>query len=55
MGTKGLRNGAIASFVISLGLLLVGGYYAKDKVPPVPEKIVVGDKVLAEKADIMRG
>ena len=37
MGTKGLRNGAIVAFIVSMGILLVGGHFAKDKVPPIPE------------------
>jgi nitric oxide reductase subunit B len=36
MGTKGLRNGAIVAFVVSMAALLVGGYLAKDQVPPIP-------------------
>ena len=38
MGTKGLRNGAIVTFFVSMGILLVGGHFAKDKVPPIPEQ-----------------
>ena len=55
METKGLRNGAIVAFVASMALLLIGGYFAKDKVPPIPEKIVFEGKVFADKASIMRG
>ena len=55
MDTKGLRNGAIATFIISMSLLLVGGYFAKDQVPPVPEQVVVGATVLTDRAAIMRG
>ncbi len=55
MDTKGLRNGAIATFIISMSLLLVGGYFAKDQVPPVPEQVVVGAAVLTDRAAIMRG
>ena len=36
MGTKGLRNGAIVSFIVSMGILLVGGHFAMEKVPPIP-------------------
>ncbi len=47
MGTKGLRNAAIFSFVASMALLLSGGYYAgyfgepgKSKAPPVPKLLL---------------
>ena len=42
MSTQGLRNGAIVSFVVSMAVLLIGGFFAKDRVPPVPERIVRG-------------
>jgi nitric oxide reductase subunit B len=55
MGTKGLRNGAILSFIVSMGILLVGGHYAKDKIPPIPARIQLGDEVLTDRDAIMRG
>src|SRR3989304_3758416 len=55
MGTKGLRNGAIVAFILSMIALLVGGYYAAEKVPPIPEKIISGEAVLTDHAAIMRG
>ncbi len=55
MGTKGLRNAAIISFILSMGILLAGGYYAKDRVPPIPGKVVVGGELLTDHAAILRG
>jgi nitric oxide reductase subunit B len=55
MGTTGLRNGAIFTFIVCMGLLLVGGHYAKQKVPPIPEKVVAGNATLTDGAAIMRG
>jgi len=56
MSTKALRNAAILSFVVALGFLLIGGLYAVDKVPPIPEQIVTGDgTVLFTRDDIMAG
>jgi len=42
MGTKGLRNAAIFTFVVSMVILLVGGHFANRQVPPIPEKVVSG-------------
>lgn len=55
MEIKGLRNAAIVSFIVSLAILLGGGYLAKDKVPPIPEKVVADGKVLIQRDDILRG
>jgi len=55
MSTKGLRNAAIISFILSMALLLIGGYFAKDKVPPIPSKVVYSGGVLVERADIQKG
>lgn len=55
MSTKGLRNAAIVSFVVSMAILFVGGYFAVDHVPPIPEKIVSGDTLVTDKAAIKRG
>lgn len=40
MKTDGLRKGAILSFVLSMLILLIGGYLSIDKVPPYPEKVL---------------
>lgn len=54
-GIRHLRNGAIAAFLVSLTLILIGGFYAKDKVPPIPQRVVVEETVLSTYAAIMRG
>jgi nitric oxide reductase subunit B len=55
MSTRGLRNGAILSFVVSMALLLVGGFFAKDRVPPLPEHVVHGETRLTGRDAILRG
>jgi nitric oxide reductase subunit B len=55
MGTRRLRNGAIVTFFVSMAILLVGGYFANEQVPPVPAKVVSGQTVVTDQATIMRG
>ena len=55
MGVKGLRNAAIVAFILSMAALLLGGYFAMDKVPPIPEKVVSGETVLTDHDTIMQG
>jgi len=55
MSTKGLRNAAILSFVVSMTILLVGGQFAKSKVPPIPGKVVAGGQIVTDRDAIMRG
>ena len=55
MGTRGLRNGAIVTFFVSMAILLVGGHFAKEHVPPVPAKVVSGQTAVTDQATIMRG
>lgn len=55
MGIKGLRNGAVFTFVLSMGILLVGGHFAKEKIPPIPQKVVCGEAPLTDRAAILRG
>ncbi len=43
------------AFVAAMALLLVGGYFARDKVPPVPESVVAGGEKLIGRAEIMAG
>lgn len=55
MGIRGLRNGAIVTFFVSMAILLVGGYFAVDQVPPVPGKVVSGQTAVTDQTTIMRG
>ena len=55
MGTRALRNFAIASFIVSMGILLIGGYFARDKVPPFPREVRSGDRILTTGDAIRRG
>jgi nitric oxide reductase subunit B len=55
MKGKGLMMTTIASFVIAMGILLIGGYFALDKVPPYPKTISAQGEVVATRGDIMAG
>ncbi len=67
MGIKGLRNAAIVSFIVSMSILLGGGYFAgyfgdgtHGRMPPVPKQVVVlsedgGQKILTDHDRIMAG
>ena len=56
MSLEKLKWAAIISFVLSLLILLGGGYFARDRVPPYPGKVVdSGGNVLFQKSDIMEG
>lgn len=55
MGTRGLRNAAIATFFLSMAILFLGGYFAVDQVPPIPETVTSGGNVLTTGAAILRG
>jgi hypothetical protein len=37
---KLLRNVAIFCFILTMGLLLLGGYFAANRVAPVPDRIL---------------
>ena len=50
MGTKGLRSGAIFTFFVSMGILLIGGHFAKDRIPPIPQKVVRGETALTDRS-----
>jgi nitric oxide reductase subunit B len=51
-----LKWAAIISFVVSMLVLLGGGYFAKDRLPPYPGKIVdPGGKILFERSDLLKG
>ena len=55
MSSKGLRNAAIFTFILSMGILMIGGHYANQKAPPIPAKIVAGGTVLTDSEAILRG
>lgn len=55
MGTQGLRNAAIASFFLAMAILLVGGYFAVDHVPPIPDQVASGGKTLTGRQAILAG
>ncbi|MCP4728207.1 MAG: nitric-oxide reductase large subunit, partial [bacterium] len=52
---QGLKRGAIASFIIAMSILLIGGYFAIDKVPPYPEQVSYDGNILFTKDDIIAG
>lgn len=52
---KSLRNAAIFCFILTMGLLLLGGYLAANRVAPVPDRIVSGNQALSDGPAIMRG
>ncbi|OHD69424.1 MAG: hypothetical protein A2W19_05820 [Spirochaetes bacterium RBG_16_49_21] len=52
---KGLKIGAILSFIISISVLLAGGYFAIEKIPPYPALVKAGDRVVLDGALIKQG
>jgi len=52
---KGLKFWTIASFIIAMAILLIGGYFALDKVPPYPSTIKADGTTVSAKADILAG
>ncbi len=50
-----LRNAAIVMFIFTMTLLLVGGIYHKEQVPPIPSAMVSGGAELTTSAAISRG
>ena len=52
---QGLKKAAIASFLISMLVLLGGGWLAIDRVPPYPAKIVSDGQKLSGKTEIIKG
>src|SRR4030043_2087589 len=56
MSLNKLKWAAIVSFLVSILLLLGGGYLAKDRLPPYPGKVEDSEgKILFQKADILQG
>ncbi len=52
---KGLKIGALVSFVVSLAVLLSGGYFAIDKIPPYPDSVKVDNRIVLEGNLIKQG
>jgi nitric oxide reductase subunit B len=52
---KLLRNAAVFCFILTMGLLLIGGYLAANRVAPVPDRIVRDNQVLSDGAAVLRG
>lgn len=55
MVSNRLKWGAVISFVLAMGVLLIGGQFAKNKVPPYPEKVVVDGREVMNRDTIMKG
>jgi nitric oxide reductase subunit B len=56
MSLTGLKWAAVASFVLAMAVLLVGGFYANKHVPPYPGSVVGPEgEVLFHKSDIIAG
>lgn len=56
MSVNTVKWAAIISFVIAMVVLLGGGYFAMDRVPPYPGKVIGPDgKVLFTRSDILKG
>ncbi len=55
MSTRGLRNAAIVSFIVSIAILFVGGFFALDKVPPIPKRVVADGNVITTREAILHG
>jgi nitric oxide reductase subunit B len=52
---KGLKIGAVSSFVISMIVLLAGGYYSKDHLVPYPEKVLLSENESFSSKEIWNG
>ncbi len=56
MSTKTLKTAAIVCFVVAMGGLLLGGFFANREAPPYPGRVAGPDKAtLFTKADILAG
>jgi len=55
MVSNRLKIAVVLSFTLSMLVLLAGGWFMKDKVPPYPERIVSAGETLAVQADILDG
>ncbi len=52
---EGLKKAAIASFFISMAVLLGGGWLAIDRVPPYPALIIANGQEVSGKTEIIKG
>ena len=56
MSVEKLKWAAIVSFIVSMGVLLAGGFFSLDHLPPYPGKVADPEgNVLFTKADILAG
>jgi len=55
MEIRALRNGAVVAFAASMSILLIGGRFARSKVPPIPAQITHEGEPLTDAAAIRRG
>lgn len=55
MSTRSLRNSAIISFLVSMAILLGGGYFASQRMAPIPNQVVTDGQVLTDRQTIMAG
>jgi len=56
MSTQSLKWAAIISFVVSMAVLIGGGLFAIEDLPPYPGKVVGPDgKILFQKPDLFAG
>ena len=56
MSIEKLKWATIISFIVSMAVLIGGGFYAKQWLPPYPGKVVSPEgKILFQKSDILAG
>lgn len=55
MSIRGLRNATIITFFVSMAILLIGGKFALEKVPPIPGTVVLDGRTLTDREAILRG
>ena len=56
MSIEKLKWAAIISFVVSMAILIGGGFFARGWLPPYPGRVVSPEgKILFQKSDILEG
>ena len=55
LGIRGLRNIAIAAFFVSVVILLIAGFHAKDLISPIPARVTLGQDTLTTHDTILAG